>query len=263
MRKLVRQPHASLCAWVPILRALGTAVSVQAGGKPRHISFWKRLLLPAAFREPPDNNSCFRHFCSVPGGRLVASKPSGHLRLAPKYGNLPGHRLSHGHGSQSPGGRHQHWLYPQIWTTFARLHLGDSSCAVGGVLLQRCWLLLPLLPRTLQGRAAASEGLRPGCGGHRAPMAGGMLPSAGTGAALQPGEPAGTARRGTGGSGGAPGARHVGARQVLHPRFPTNKQTSWEFLLKATEVCVNLIYLLLVVFFFWGCTQALVYLVSQ
>lgn len=252
MGKLVRQPHASLCAWVPILRALGTAVSVQAGGKPRHISFWKHLLLPAAFREPPDDNSCFRHFCSVPGGRLVASKPSGHLRLAPKYGNLPGHCLSRGHGSQSPGGRHQHWLYPQIWTTFARLHLGDSSRAGGGSPSAEVLAPAPTPPQDPPGPGCSLRGAPAGLRGAPSPHGRGDASLCRHRSGAAAGRAGGDGPAGNRRERGSPGARHVGARHVLHPRFPPNKQTSWEFLLKATEVCVNLIYLLLVGFFL-GC----------
>lgn len=225
MRKLERQPHASLSAWALIQHTLGKT-AFRAAAKPGtspsgSVSF---SLLPFGSPQPTTPAS------STSAKWLVASKPFGRLCVAQKYGKLPGHHLGVGEGCRAQAGGTSAGVTPNQGH-FAGLHLGDSSHA-RALLLQRCLLLLPLpphppFPGSSPGPSRARLQHPRGSGraaGHRSPMAGAMLPSAGTGAALQRGES--RTRWGAGGEGTPGGAQHIKPGKFSIPDFhQRNQQT--------------------------------------
>lgn len=241
MRKLERQPHASLSAWALILHTL-RKTAFRAAAKPGTSPSGSASFSLLPFGSPQTTTPA----SGTSAKWLVASKPFGRLCLAPKYGKLPGHHLGVGKGCRAQAGGTSDGFTPNQGH-FAGLHFGDSNHS-RALLLQRCLLLLPLpppslpriLPRTLQGQAPAPPGLRRRC---RAPLAHGrgdasLCRHRRRSAAGNEQDPAGSGGRG---DPRGPSTSGPASFRSLISTSETSKQNPWAFLPKATEDCVNLL----------------------
>lgn len=221
MRKLERQPHASLSAWALILHTL-RKTAFRAAAKPGTSPSGSASFSLLPFGSPQTTTPA----SGTSAKWLVASKPFGRLCLAPKYGKLPGHLTWVWARAAEPRQEAPAMALPQIRATSQGCTSGTPT-TLGLSFCRGVCSCSHFPPPPFPGSSPGPSRARlqhpwgsGGAAGHRSPMAGAMLPSAGTGAALQRGTS--RTRRGAGGEGTPGGPAHQ-ARQVFDPSFPPAK----------------------------------------